>query len=266
MTGPTAAAVNGLTLHYRDEGPAGAPAVVFSNSLGTDFRVWDALMPLMPAGLRVIRYDKRGHGLSDCPAGPWQIADHAADLAALLDRLGVTQTVVVGLSVGGLIGQQLAAMRPDLVRALVLMDTAARIGNEEMWNTRIATVRSKGIAALAGPILERWFSARFRAENPALPLWRAMLTRTPMEGYALTSAAIRDADLTESTRRLAIPVLAMAGSEDGSTPPDLVRATADLIAGARFHVIDGVGHLPCVEAPEETARLIAGFLREIGHG
>ena len=266
MSGPMAAAANGLTLHCRDEGPADGPALVFANSLGTDFRVWDALVPLLPAGLRLIRYDKRGHGLSDCPPGPWSIADHAADLAALLDGLGVRGAVVVGLSVGGLIGQQLAATRPDLVRGLVLMDTAARIGNEEMWNTRIATVRGKGIAAIAGPILERWFSARFRAEDPALPLWRSMLTRTPMEGYALTSAAIRDCDLTESTRALAIPVLAMAGEEDGSTPPALVRATAELVAGARFHVIAGAGHLPCVEAPEETARLITGFLREIGHG
>jgi 3-oxoadipate enol-lactonase len=239
--------------------------VVFANSLGTDLRVWDAVLPLLPPGLRLIRYDKRGHGLSDSPPAPWRIEDFADDLAGILDALGVTGAAVVGLSVGGLIAQAFAARRPDLARVLILSGTAAKIGTPELWNERIRVVESDGIAALADPILERWFSARFRAENPALALWRNMLTRSPAVGYAATCAAIRDADLTESTRTLRLPTLAMVGDADGSTPPDLVRDTAALIPGARLEVIAGAGHLPGVEQPETVARLIGNFLKETGH-
>jgi 3-oxoadipate enol-lactonase len=113
--------------------------------------------------------------------------------------------------------------------------------------------------------MERWFSAAFRAGDPSRAHWRAMLARTPSEGYATLCAAIRDANLTEGARALRLPTLALAGAEDGSTPPDLVAATAALIPGARFETLAGAGHLPCVERPAETAALITGFLREIGH-
>ncbi|MCK5273392.1 MAG: 3-oxoadipate enol-lactonase, partial [Alphaproteobacteria bacterium] len=122
-----------------------------------------------------------------------------------------------------------------------------------------------GIEVLADPIMERWLSARFRAEKPEETLvWRNMLTRTPRDGYLGTSAAIRDADLTESTSKIAMPVLGIGGSEDGSTPPDLVRGTIDSIAGGRFELVEGAGHLPCVEDPDKVAGLIADFLGENG--
>lgn len=254
-----------LTSHVVDEGDATGPAVVFANSLGTDLRVWDAVLPLLPAGLRLVRYDKRGHGLSEANAGPWSIAALADDLAGILDARGVRGAVVVGLSVGGMIAQSLAVRRPDLVRALVLMDTAPKIGEAAMWNARIDAVETAGIAPLAGAILERWFTARFRAEDPSFPLWRAMLVRTPAAFYAATCGAIRDADLTADTAALRLPVLAMVGDADGSTPPDLVRAMAGLIEGARFEVIEDAGHIPGVEQPEAVARLIGEFLKEIGH-
>ena len=254
---------NGVLTHVLDEGPRDAPAVVFSNSLGTDLRVWDPLMPLLPGGVRTIRYDTRGHGLSETPPAPWRIEDATDDLAALLDALGVGTAAVCGLSVGGLIAQSLVQRRPGLVSALVLMDTAAKIGSDEIWNARIHAVVTEGIPSIADAILERWFSGAFRASDAA-GLWRAMLERTPGEGYARLSAAIRDADLTVAASSIALPVLAIAGAEDGATPPDLVHGTAELIPNARFEVIEGAGHLPCVEAPEETARLISGFLGDAG--
>jgi len=254
-----------VNLNTAVSGSADAPALVFSNSLGTDFRTWDEVLPLLPAGLRTVRYDKRGHGLSDCPPGPWTIADHVSDLAGLLDSLGVKNAVICGLSVGGLIAQGLAASRPDLVKALILCDTGAKIGDDSTWNPRIDAVRSTGIASIADPILERWFSAEYRASSPEMPIWRNMLVRTPAEGYALTCAAIRDADCRESTAALRLPCLAMAGDEDGATPPDLVRETAALIPGSRFELIDGAGHLPCIEKPAVVAGLINDFLKEIGH-
>ena len=200
-----------VSLHVAEAGNPDGPPVVFANSLGTDLRVWDPVLPYLPAGFRYIRYDKRGHGLSDSVPGPWRIEDLADDLAGLLDRLGVRSAAVVGLSVGGLIAQALAARRPDLVRVLVLSDTAPKIGTAEAWNDRIAAVESQGIAAIADAILERWFSPGFRAEEPALALWRNMLTRSPVAGYVATCGAIRDADLTESTRTLRLPTLAMVG-------------------------------------------------------
>jgi len=260
-----AIAVNGVTLNYRLEGSEGAPVLVFSNSLGTDYRIWHRLIPHLPPGLRILRYDKRGHGLSDYPPQPWGMADHVADLAGLMDALELRDAVVCGLSVGGIIAQGLAAERPDLAAAIILCDTAAKIGTPDMWDERIAAVRQGGIAALADAILERWLTAEFRTRAPDFPLWRNMLLRSPAEGYIGTCAAIRDTDLVESTSRLRLPCLAVAGSEDGSTPPDLVRETASLIPGSRFEVIRGAGHIPGVERAETLGRLITGFLQDNGY-
>lgn len=248
-----------VTLHIRDEGPRDGRVVMFANSLGTDLRVWDALLPLLPPGLRIVRFDKRGHGLSGAPPAPYAMDQLVSDAEALCDGLGLRDVTFVGLSIGGLIGQGLAAKRPDLVRALVLMDTAAKIGTAGMWQDRIDKIRADGIASLEGPIMERWFTAPFRAGNPEFALWSNMLTRTTVEGYVGCCAAIAGADLTESTRGLALPVLALAGDEDGSTPPDLVRATAAL-CGAEFHLIPGAGHIPCVEQPAATAAHVTAFL------
>ena len=248
-----------IRLHIRDEGPRDGRIVMFGNSLGTDLRVWDTLLSLLPAGLRIIRFDKRGHGLSDATPAPYAMDDLVADAEAVCDGLGLRDITCVGLSIGGLIGQGLAAKRPDLLRALVLMDTAAKIGTADMWQDRIDTINRDGIDALAGPILERWFTPGFRADNPEFALWRNMLNRTTVAGYSGCCAAIAGADLTENTRALRLPVMAMAGDQDGSTPPDLVRATAEL-CGAEFHLIADAGHIPCVEQPGATAKLLTDFL------
>ncbi|HMO08239.1 MAG TPA: 3-oxoadipate enol-lactonase [Paracoccaceae bacterium] len=251
-------------MHVRVDGPAGAPAVVFANSLGTDLRLWDALLPHLPAGLRYIRYDKRGHGLSGL-GGPVTDADLAADAIALIERLAGGPVTFVGLSIGGLIGQAVASARPDLVRALVLSNTAARLGSPESWQDRIDAVRAGGLAAIADAVMERWFAAPFRA-TPELALWRNMLLRTPAEGYIAACGALATADRTAANAALRLPVLAIAGDADGATPPEVVRATAALIPGAAFHVIPGAGHLPCVETPAAHAALIAPFLAEHSYG
>ncbi len=259
------ARVNGVVLHHEVSGNAAGPALVFANSLGTDFRIWDAVAAALGERYRLIRYDKRGHGLSEATPAPYTMGDHASDLSALLDHLGVSEAAVVGLSVGGQIAQLLAATRPELVKALVLCDTAHKIGNEELWNARIETVTSKGIASMADAILERWFTPSYRSpENADFFGYHAMLTRTTVDGYAGTCAALRDSDLTESTRALKLPVLCIVGDQDGSTPRDLVRSLADLIEGARFEVIEGAGHIPCVEKPADTVRLISDFLNDAG--
>ena len=253
-----------IAVHYREDGdPAGRP-VVFSNSLGTDLRLWDAVIERLPPGLRLIRYDKRGHGLTDAPQAPYSMGSLVADAERLLDQLEVRDAAFVGLSIGGMIAQGLAAKRLDQIRALVISNTAAKIGTRDMWAERIDAVEKHGIEALADATMERWFTSAFRV-TPELRKWRNMMTRQPAQGYTGCAAAIAGTDFLTPTSGLTLPTLAIAGSEDGSTPPDLVRETANVIRGSRFEMIRGAGHLPCVEKPDEYAGILTSFLREIGH-
>ena len=254
-----------VRLHYRIDGDPGGAPVVFANSLGTDLRLWDAVVPLLPPGLRIIRFDKRGHGLSSAPPGPYAMGALVRDAERLLDHLEVRDCVFVGLSIGGMIGQGLAVKRLDQVRALVLSNTGAKIGTPEMWEQRIAAVETGGIESLADAVMERWFSKAFRA-TPEMALWRNMLVRQPVQGYAGCSAAISGTDFLTPTSGLRLPALGIAGDEDGATPPDLVRETIGLIPGSRFELIRKAGHLPCVEQPRTYADILTGFLAEIGHG
>lgn len=260
------ARVNGVVLHHEVRGATDKPWLVFSNSLGTDFRIWDAVVGQLQADYRIVLYDKRGHGLSQATPAPYRLSDHVDDLSALLDHLGVVRAAVVGLSVGGLIAQGIAALHPDKIAALVLCDTAHKIGTAAMWNDRIQAVTTNGIASIADAVMQRWFTQAYRTpENPDFVGYTAMLIRTDVDGYAGTCAALRDADLTESTRALKLPTLLMVGDEDGSTPPDLVRSTADLIQGSDFRIIEGAGHLPNIEKPGVVASLIAGFLKSASY-
>jgi 3-oxoadipate enol-lactonase len=257
--------LDGVRLHWREDGdPAGRP-VLFANSLGTDLRLWDAVIPRLPPGLRLIRYDKRGHGLSDAPPAPYAMGTLVRDAERLLEAAGARGAVVVGLSIGGMIAQGLAVKRPDLVAALVLSNTAARIGTPAVWDERIAAARAGGIEALADAVMLRWFSRGFR-EGAEVAAWRNMLVRTPLEGYLGCSAAISGTDFLTTTAGLRLPLLAIAESEDGSTPPDMVRETAALVPGSRFHLIRGAGHLPCVEQPAAYAAVLSDFLRATAPG
>ncbi|MBO9435721.1 3-oxoadipate enol-lactonase [Ruegeria sp. R13_0] len=260
----TIADLGGVQLNYRIDGaPDGAP-IVFANSLGTNLHLWDDVLTHLPDGLRIIRYDKRGHGLSSVPPAPYAMGALIRDAEALLDHLEIRDCVFVGLSIGGMIGQGLAVKRMDQVRALVLSNTAAKIGMPKIWQDRMEAVRSGGIEALADATMERWFSRDFRAANRHLA-WREMMVSQPAEGYLGCCAAIAGTDFYTPTSGLRLPTLGIAGNEDGSTPPDLVRETVDLIPGSRFELMRRVGHLPCVEKPAEYAALLRQFLTEIGH-
>ena len=251
-----------LTLHFDYQNPCGNLVLAFINSLGTDFRIWDAVTTrFLAAGFGVLRYDKRGHGLSSLGAVPQSIDDHVSDLTGLLDHVGAEDIVLVGLSIGGLIAQGLYARRPNAVRALVLCDTAHKIGTAKSWNARIDAVNASGIAAIADGVMEKWFTPDFHEERAAeLDGYRAMLTRQSPDGYAASCAALRDSDHTELVTRIAVPSLCLVGDQDGSTPPDLVKAMAELIPSARFEIIKDAGHIPCVEQPDDLFARIAAFL------
>ncbi|WP_424944775.1 3-oxoadipate enol-lactonase [Aliiroseovarius crassostreae] len=255
-----------VALHVIDEGPKDAPAVVFAHALGADLTMWDAVLPYLPANLRVIRMDMRGHGQSPCPEGPYPMGDLVKDAVAALDRLGVKECCFVGLSIGGIIAQGLAAERPDLVRALVLSNTAVKIATPAIWGARMEVVRNEGIEALVGPNMQRWFARATHRDRPDLVLHAAQVMRaTPQAGYLGCMAAIADTDLYESTARLTLPTLVTAGSEDGSTPADLVRELADLIPGSEFTLIRKSGHMSPVEQPVAYAAALTRFLEVSKH-
>ncbi|MEJ8561237.1 3-oxoadipate enol-lactonase [Yoonia sp. GPGPB17] len=255
---------DGVTLYFEQQGPADGPAVVFSNSLGTTLHLWDAILPYLPDDLRILRYDMRGHGQSDVPKAPYTMGQLISDAAAICDTAEVHDAVFVGLSVGGMIGQGLAVKRPDIVRALVLSNTAAKIGNPKLWQDRIDAVRTTGLAGMSDEIMKRWFSNDFYGTPQMVP-WKAMVEATSVDGYTGVSAAIAGTDFYTPTGALRIPTLGIAGSEDGSTPPDLVRETVDLIPGSQFSLMRRAGHLPCVEHPKTYAKHLTAFLQSIGH-
>jgi len=251
-------------IHYRTHGlETGKPVIAFANSLGTDFRIWDEVVERLQDRFAFVLHDKRGHGLSDLASAPYTMDDHVKDMAALLDHLALKQVIVCGLSVGGMIAQGLYASRPDLVRALILSNTAHKIGTPEMWNSRIDAIRKGGIAALLEPIMERWFTPPFRVESNSLYAGCCtMLLRQSAEGYSGTCAALRDADFTAQAPAIAVPTLCIVGDQDGSTPPALVQSLADLIPGGRFAVVEGAGHIPCLEQPDAYVAALRPFLAE----
>ena len=191
--------------------------------------------------------------------------DHTNDLIALLDYLEVKSAVICGVSVGGMIAQNVYIKRPDLVSGLILCDTGHKIGTLEFWNDRIAAIREKGLYGFADAILERWFTAEFRsAGNPSLAGYKNMLTRTTLEGYIGTCEALRDADFTKDAPRISVPTLCMVGDQDGSTPPSLVEELCALIPKSQFELIEQCGHIPSIEQPEQVLKLIRAFLSRNG--
>lgn len=253
-----------LRLNATLEGPPGAPALVLIHALGTSLSLWDGITACLPRH-RILRLDLRGHGASDVPPAPYAMGALVRDVERLIDHFGLKETVVAGVSLGGMIAQGLAVKRLDLVRGLVLSNTAARIGTAAQWRDRIATVREQGLETLADATMERWLGRGWRG-NPALPALRQGFVQTDPQGWIGCAAAIAGTDFYETTATLRLPTLAIAGANDGSTPPDLVRETADLIPGARFHLIRGAGHLPMAEKPENYAEVLGAFLHGIGHG
>jgi 3-oxoadipate enol-lactonase len=255
------ATLNGVTLHYALTGdPRRRPLIAFANSLGTDLRIWDEVAPRLADEYALLRYDMRGHGLSGIGTPPYVVSAHADDLAALIRHVGAPQAIVCGVSMGGQVALALHASHRDLVTALVLSDTAHKIGDAAFWNARIAAIEKGGLESIVDPIMERWFSPAFRRPvNPAYAGYRAMFCRQPVAGYIGSCAAVRDADLTAAARAVNVPALCIVGEEDGSTPPPLVRSLAELVPGAGYATIRGAGHLPCVEQPEEFTRLVRAF-------
>ncbi|THF86772.1 3-oxoadipate enol-lactonase [Deinococcus sp. KSM4-11] len=250
-----------LTLHVQRSGAAAAPPLVFLNPLGSDLRVWDDVAGHLAAGFQIIRYDLRGQGLSDAPDGEYTLADHVADLAGLLDVLGLGTVSLAGCSLGGLVAQAFALTHPERVGRLALLDTLPRIGSVASWTERKAQVQEHGLAALAPELTRRWFAPGYFATHAEdAHGYTTLLARTPPTGYLGSCAALRDADLTDRITALTAPTLLLCGEEDVSTPPDACRALAHQL-GAEFGLIAGAAHLPMVEQPQAVAERLLTFLQ-----
>ncbi len=254
---------NDIRLNARQDGPASAPPLIFVHALGLDLTIWDAVTGRLP-NHRILRYDQRGHGASDVPEAPYTMGSLIRDAERLMDHFEMRNAVIIGLSLGGMVAQGLAGKRLDLIRGMVLSNTAARIGTADGWAARIADVRAGGMQAVADSTLARWLGPRWKT-HPDMPDLRDRLLGCPPQGWMGCAAAIAGSDFYTPTASLTLPTLAVAGSNDQSTPPDLVRETADLIRGSEFHLIRGAGHVPCIDAPEAFTAALTDFLRRIGH-
>jgi 3-oxoadipate enol-lactonase len=247
-------------VHYQLEGPAHAPVLVLSNSLGTTLAMWEPQVAPLSRRFRLLRYDTRGHGLSSAPPGPYSIGDLGRDVIALLDALKIQRAHFCGLSMGGLIGLWLGVNAPARVERLIACNTAARVGTVDAWNARMASVRSEGMKAVAPGLMERWFTADFREKNPAAVDWiRRMVLDAPVEGYLACCAAVRDADLRERVGEIKIPTMIVAGSSDPVTPPAEAEFLAGKISAARLRELPAA-HLSSVEAAAQFNEAVLQFL------
>ena len=254
--------VNGLAVRVREDGHEDAPALLLLHSLGTSSQVWDPVFAALAASFRVIRPDMRGHGATPATTGPYTIEQLGKDALGAMDALGLQRASVVGLSIGGLIAQELAHLAPARVSALVLMDTALALPPANLWHERAALVRANGMAAVVEPVLARWITPD-APPHAAAPL-RELLLATPLEGYASCAEAIASADLTAQSAGLSVRTLVLVGEADQATPISSAEALRNAIPGARLELIEGAAHIPTAEQPAAVAGALLRFLSASG--
>lgn len=250
-------------LHYQLDGPADAPVLVLSNSLGTNLQMWDAQIPAFAEHFRVLRFDTRGHGQSLVTPGPYSIEQLGHDVLALLDALHIDKAHFCGLSMGGLIGQWLGINASERLHRLVVCNTAAKIGDPSIWNPRIDTVLRDGPAAMVAlrdASIARWFTADFAEANPAVAKKITdMLAATSPEGYAANCAAVRDADFRDQLAAIKVPLLVVTGSEDAVTPPSGGHFIQEHVHGAEYAEFHAA-HLSNVQADAAFSERVLAFL------
>jgi 3-oxoadipate enol-lactonase len=255
---------NGIGIAYALEGPEGAPVVTLSHSLAANQSMWDPQMAALTRHWRVLRYDTRGHGATDVPAGPYSLEQLARDAVGLLDALGIARTHWVGLSLGGMIGQTLALQAPERLRALVLCDTSSRTPPEGrgLWAERIKTAESQGLEPLVEPTIGRWFTPRFVQERrDVVDRVRGMIRGTDPRGYVGCGHAIAALDLTDRLSTISLPTLVVVGEDDPGTPVAAARVIHERIKGSQLEILPSASHLSNMEQPEAFTRVVTEFLR-----
>jgi 3-oxoadipate enol-lactonase len=252
---------NGITINYQIDGPDGAPCLVFSNSLATSLSMWDEQAAAFKDSYRVLRYDQRGHGLTDAPAGRYSYDTLLADALGLLDALSIAKAHFAGLSMGGATALGLAERHPDRFDRIVVCDSPCQSTpqSSRQWEERIAIAEKQGIGVLVEPTLARWFPPKILAENPPhLDKVRAMIRATPVNGFIGCAAALADHDYASAVATVKRPVLFLGGENDAATAP--MRKLNERLPGSRFVELPGAGHISNMDRPAEFTTAIREFL------
>jgi 3-oxoadipate enol-lactonase len=253
---------NGITFNYTVDGPEGAPWVVFSNSLATTYAMWDEQTAALKPKYRVLRYDQRGHGGTDAPAGRYPYDTLIADAVALMDAVGVDKAWFGGLSMGGATALGLAQQHPGRVHGIMICDHACKStpATSQQWEERIVTAREKGMEALVEATVARWFPPEIREKNPPyIDKVKGMIRATPVDGFIGCAAALADHDYNSKVATVKCPVLFMVGEKDGTAPAAMKDMHARL-PGSKYVELAGAGHISNMDRPAEFTKAIQDFV------
>jgi 3-oxoadipate enol-lactonase len=249
-------------LNVEIAGPVRAPVLMLCNSLGTDLHMWDPQVESFTRDFRLVRYDRRGHGKSGATKGPYTMALLGRDALAVMDGLQLTKVSWCGLSMGGMVGQWLGANAPERIERLILSNTNCHYQVKDLWNDRIKLVSERGLAAITGPNMERWFTEDFRERSPeTIARMTEMFLKTPLEGYIGCCTAVRDMDHRELLAKIKAPTLIIAGREDVATPVENAIYIQNRIPGAALTVLEAA-HISNVEQPAAFTDAVLGFLAQ----
>lgn len=257
------ALINGIQMNFASDGEQSAPAVILHHPLACDLGFWDATVRALAADYRVVRFDARGHGQSDAPAGPYDFATLADDVIALMDHLGIGVAQFVGLSMGGMVGQMLGLAHPDRFSSLTIASAGPRTPEpmRAAWLARITAVQDGGMASQIDGSIPRWLTAATRSERPDLVArCTASIARTKVAGYAGWCAAIAQFDALDRLGAITLPVAVIAGSDDQAVPFAAVEAMVRALPNATLSVIPDAAHFSVLEAPDAFHAALLPFL------
>ncbi len=257
------ARINGIMMNYQVDGAEGAPPVILHHPLATDLTIWDELVASLKNDYRLVRFDARGHGATEAPAGPYDLPGLARDVIALMDHLNIKTAGYIGVSMGGMIGQYLAVDHGDRFDAIMLVATSSRIPDEAkpLWRDRVVVAREQGMTSQVAPAMQRWVAKSTMEKNPALVARLSrMIEATALEGYAGWCAAIANLNITSRLNSVTVPVAVVVGDEDVGTPPAAAKVIHDNIPGSSLHIMKGVAHQGHVEDAATFNGLARTFL------
>jgi 3-oxoadipate enol-lactonase len=257
---PTITTDDGCAIHVEVEGSASAPALMLSNSLGSNLHMWDDQAPELAKHFRLIRYDRRGHGQSGVPQGPYSMERFGRDVIAVLDALDIDKTNWCGLSMGGMVGQWLGANAPDRMDKLIFSNTNFYYPDKTFWTDRIRFLREKGLAELVDANMQRWFTQGFRERAPdTIDRMKAMFLASNLDGYIACCEAIAAMDFRASNPSISAPTLVIVGSQDAATPPSAGETIAQQIPGAKVAALDAA-HISNMEQPQAYTKTVLDFV------
>ena len=253
---------NDAEINYQTFGDASQPAIVFSNSLGTQLNMWQPQISFFEKKFYVICYDTRGHGASSAPQGPYSIEQLGTDVVHLLDHLNIEKASFCGISMGGLTGQWLAIHHPERFNHVIVCNTAAKIGQEQAWNDRAQLVREQGLKPIAETAASRWFTEPFIRSNTAIveSLSNDLGAGSP-EGYASCCEALAKADVREQLKNITIPTLVVAGQKDPVTTVADAQYIINHVRSSSLFEINA-SHISNIEQPKAFNQAIFSFLQQ----